>query len=151
MVDKTARRELAFHLRHLANGCITDDEFDDQSDDLAAYSADAGLYAVRLEASWKFYDDFTETRFRGEQRLSKQQRHEIARWILFLQNDLEFEWRDEPLRRKLQRFLAARCRWISTPEPFHQGEKEVWPFFRRTDYESALSRPQFLCGAKWGG
>lgn len=147
MVDKAARRELALHLRRLANGRITDTEFDDATDDLAAYSEDDGLYAVWFEA-WALYDDFSEIRFRGENRLGKPERRTIARWILFLQNDLEFEWRSESLWHKLQRFFAAHYRWIARPTPWVQGEKEVWPFFRRADFESALSRPQFLCGAK---
>lgn len=150
MVDKNARRELTLLARRFLAGRITNQEFDDNGDELTFDSEDEAIFTIFYEI-WPFYDDFKTQSVGKEITFSKQQRREIARWILFLQNDLEFEWRDEPLRRKLQRFLAARCRWISTPEPFHQGEKEVWPFFRRTDYESALSRPQFLCGAKWGG
>ncbi len=147
MIDRQARRELALLSRRFLAGRITNQEFDDKGDALALEAEDEAIFRIFYEI-WLLYDDFRIQRFGTEIIFGKPERRVIARWILFLQNELEFEWRDQPLRHKLQRILAARCRWISAPEPFPQGDKEVWPFFRRVDFEQALSHPKLLHGAQ---
>src|SRR5687768_11958596 len=89
---------------------------------------------------------------RGAYRLSQSHREHVARWILFLERDLEYEWPVIPamVRLALVPFniltfgLAGRVvqRYIS-----RDGVAEVWPFRRRADYDAALKEPPYLSGS----
>jgi hypothetical protein len=52
VIDQAARRRLAEGVRHLANGRITNDEFEDQYGRAAAASTDPGVRAVFWQGAW---------------------------------------------------------------------------------------------------
>jgi hypothetical protein len=147
MIDKDQRRALCELLRHLATGQISNDQFEDR---LPACSDDPAIFEIRHQA-WFLYSDLREHRLVGKDRLSDEDRRTIARWILFLLSDFEYEW--------------PRIAWYSYPLLFlgnlmtlglvgagfrrtfeRAGDFEVWPFVRRSDYETALNEPTYLRG-----
>jgi hypothetical protein len=147
MIDREARRQVAELLRHLVSGQITNDEFEDR---LPQGSADRGVSEISSEA-WYLYSDLWEHRLVGEQRLSPEARTSVARTVLFLQSDREYEWPEWPFG---SRFLSALLR-LFTLGVFGRGAKAryekagdigVWPFLRREDYEAALQAPPYLSG-----
>jgi hypothetical protein len=149
MIDRQARDILAEQLRHLISCQITNDEFDDA---VSWSRHDPGVVAV-YGMAWRLYDDLYEHRMTGLHHVPKQGRHEIARWILFLQSDLAYEWPpynfvhtvNSPLnfvtlgwwdRRMARRFAEVQA----------AGDWDVWPFFRRADFETARQEPRLLAG-----
>jgi hypothetical protein len=148
MVDRAARDRVAELLRHLVSGRITNFEFEDA---LPRNSEDRALKAVFWNGSWLLYDDLLEHKLVGAHALRRGGRREVARWVLFLRSDLPYEW---PSALWLFRFpgylvvlatlgiagiLAAG--WLK-----RAGDRTVWPFIRRSDYEMELSRPTYLAG-----
>ena len=96
MINQQDRERLAEGLRHLANGRITNDEFEDQYGRSAAGSRDGGVRAVFWQGAWLLYSDFEERRFAGPRRLPRDSRRHIVRWIMFLRSSRPYEW---PLQR----------------------------------------------------
>jgi hypothetical protein len=78
IVDKKARRQLAELLRHFVAGLMTNDEF--------------AVRQVLTEGAWFLYDDLHEHRLTGKYRVNARDRSHVARWILFLESDLPYEW-----------------------------------------------------------
>lgn len=145
-VDRDSRRKLAELLRHFAAGLITNDEFEDRR---PSGSKDLAVRQILHEGAWFLYDDLHEHRLTGRYRLNTKNRESIARWILFLETDLPYEWPIVPIGirlallplnlitlglfgRVVQRF-ASRC-----------GPPDLWPFRRHSDYQNTLQNPPYL-------
>jgi hypothetical protein len=148
MIDAGSRRTVAELLRHLAAGQITNDQSEDR---LPCDSADAAVAQIRQQA-WFLYGDLREYRFVGRDRLSNEHRREVARWIVFLQSDLEYEWPRMSTVTSALLFIANLCtlgwagRVIAARFRRH-GNLEVWPFIRRSQYDAALRKPKYFRGA----
>ena len=104
------------------------------------------------EGAWFLYDDLREHRLTGRYKLSPAARQSVARWILFLEGDLEYEWPVVPLvaRFALLPFNLVTMGFVGRMVQRYAsrgGDAEVWPFRRRTDYQAALKRPPYLGGA----
>jgi hypothetical protein len=150
MIDRDARNRVAESLRHLVSGQITNDQFED-----AAWieSNDAAIDAVKWQA-WLLYSDLHGHKLTGSDAVSKSDRRIVARFILFLHSDLEYEWPRHPfdggvgvMARLLSYVLSLGViprhvdkRWEAA------GDFDVWPFIRREDYEEALAEPKLLRG-----
>lgn len=145
MVDRKARDELAEQIRHLVAGQISNDEFEDRLPE----STDTAIWEIFWNGAWGLYDDLSEHKLCGSQRIEKNDRRDIARWVLFLKTDLEYEWPPFPPKPQLLNMLLsvltlgiynrlAANRWKT------RGEAEVWPFVRRSDYEQALVAHPYL-------
>jgi len=142
MVDRACRDQLARAIRRLAAGVITNDSFEDSST-LCRRSRDAGVRSIR-HAAWFLYDDLSEHRLEGRHRLGKQQRRELARWILFLKSNLEYEWPTLTgwpwLLLLLPNLLTfggvGRLvrRWHD-----QRGDAGAWPFVRALDLKGAAT------------
>jgi len=147
MVDRAKRDILAEKLRHLLSGRIDNLQFDTLDEGDVLNSEDRVLREV-FQSMWFFYDDFRSHPIR----LTDGQRLDFVRAILFLHSDLEFEW---PSRRNLPQGIFhwlvnvfALTRTSSKPpiQPV-KGDRGVFPFYRRSDYECALKNPRLLVGA----
>ncbi len=105
MIDKDRRKKLAFHLRHLSIGLISNDEFESNIiDDVTNgwlpeqyYKAkvtnfDDPIIEPMLMLCWDLYDDTRNHRLIKNDKLSDKSLKIIARCILFLQTELEYEW-----------------------------------------------------------
>lgn len=147
VIDRSARNETAPLLRQLVAGKITNEEFEDsiprQSDD--------GAIAGIADGAWGLYSDTRKYRLTGRDLLSRDTKREVARWVLFLKTDQEYEWPSLPplldilllpiyiltfglAGRLIQRLLDRG------------GDTKVWPFRREQDYLDAVSEPPYLAG-----
>jgi len=149
MLDRESRTKLAELIRHLATGRITNDEFEDR---LSLRSTDPAIWAVFSCGAWCLYSDLWEYQLTGKYRLPKDARREVARWILFLKTDFEYEW---PRLSRVRRLLILLGNVFTTGllsvayrKYFRRfGDWDVWPFLRRSDYDLALKQPPYFSGA----
>ena len=96
MVDRERRKKLAFHLRHLAVGLISNDEFEDYVTDDVTFGwlpeqyyrskeakFDDQIIRPMLELSWCLYSDLKEHKLTGNDRLSEEalKRHSQIHFI----------------------------------------------------------------------
>lgn len=149
MVDRDARDKMALLLRRLVAGRITNDEFEDNR---PLSCTDPAVEEIYHRGVWGFYSDLYEHRLVGRARLPREARREIARFILFLKSDLDYEWPCRRLWEELLWMLAGFLtlgfsgrfywRWLGT-----QSEVSVWPFLRQEDFERAARHPCYLAGA----
>jgi hypothetical protein len=144
VIDRVARQHLALLLRRLVTGRITTDDFENDRPDA---SRDSGVTAISLAAWTSLYSDFWPVRLTARRKLSDDTRSHVVRWILFLKSDNPYEWSQPPsFWQRLSSILIRRPTrsWNAWKA---QGDFEVWPFFRRADYNAALSSPPFLNGS----
>ena len=148
MVDRKARDAFAELLRHFVTGRIMNDEFEDQ---VPLSSKDLAIVEIWWIAAWPFYGDLYQHTLTGEYRASDGERREIAKCVLFLKTDQEYQWpRQTGLKKSLMYLL-----WLVSfgragyraKKLFHAaGDLEVWPFIRLKDLETARTRPPYLAG-----
>jgi len=116
-----------------------------------------------LELCWGLYDDTRQHKLTKPDKLTKESLQIIARCILFLHSDKEYIWTyfdtTNPLlkfslmdlllstltlgnhyKNKKQEHSISYYQWQQ------QGDFEVWPFFRRMDYQNQLGFQPFLNG-----
>lgn len=147
MIDRHARDKLALALRRYAAKRITNDELEDA---VAWISEDQGVTVVQ-DMAWRLYDDTFRHHADGPHALAKDDRRSVARWVLFLQTDLEYSWPNHDFRQSetsLDRFVAdlfTAGRWsrkeLRNWEKFVEaGDIEVWPFQNIADEEAARRR-----------
>jgi hypothetical protein len=147
-IDTTARKKLAESLRHLVSGVITNYEFEDG----LPSSHDEAVVAI-YEQAWLLYSDFPEHHLNEERRVPDEARPIIARWILFLHSELPYEW---PVWRLTPGTLIRdSLGWLTSGRSVREdrakfeasGDYDVWPFFRREDFDHAQTEPVLLRGA----
>ncbi len=150
MIDRLERDRLALLLRRLASGRITNDDYDNER---PTRSRDRGLQAVS-DAGWTLYSDYHSYRLRGRRALLRHTVDQIGHCVLFLASDLEYEWPPPPPLGALGILVAiVTLGWVDLREPQlwdawrSAGDHNVWPFYRRADYEEAIRHPRFLVGA----
>ena len=148
MVDRASRRQLAELLRHFVVGHITNDEFETRS---PRRSDDPAVRQVLNEGAWFLYDDLNEHRLTGRYKLSPREQENVARWVLFLERDLEYEWPVLPFGVRLALMPVNLVTFGLTGRLVRRyasrgGCAEIWPFRRRSDYEAALKEPLYLKG-----
>lgn len=151
MIDREARDRLALRLRRLAAGRLYIDDFDEDYFPPFPFT-DLGVDAVG-RAAWAQYSDYWNHRLRGSDALPKARLKEIARWILFLHSDCDYEWPEYPRHDVLSFLVAALTigrldmrRWRAWPEWQSAGDFQVWPFLRKSDCDGAAQHPRFLTG-----
>ena len=148
MIDRAARSDLAERIRQLVAGQITNDEFEDRTN---PRSLDRAVEAVR-DGAWGLYSDTREYRLVGKYPLNLEARHAVARWIVFLQTDLEYEWPRIGPMAMIGLLLAGFLTVGLVRIPFRiwfskHGEFSAWPFIRAEDLEEARKHPRYLAGA----
>jgi hypothetical protein len=177
LVDKDRRKKLALHLRHLSIGQISNDEFEKRVTEDVTYGwlpeqyyrakeskTDDAVIRPILEFSWCLYNETYNHELTGKHKLSEDQLKEIARFILFLYSDLEYEWTYVDLINPIIRFSFTDIlkSIITLGKHYHNlnlkreeeeielmkksGDFELWPFKTRTEYEQELKRQPFLNG-----
>lgn len=107
MIDKQRRKNLAFHLRQLSVGVISNDDFEeavmeDVSDGwlpeqyyrskLRKKGNDDPIIRPMLELCWGLYDDTRNHKLVKSDALAKPALKIVSRCILFLHSDREYEW-----------------------------------------------------------
>ena len=151
MIDKLSRRKAAEAIRHFIAGRITNDQFIDRypfsKTDPVVWALDDTLYA--------FYDDVRTHRLTEEFSISEETKRTAARWVMFLYSDYEYEWPRisvPGLRDNFRPSLFGRLTGLANLRLWRDrrfrehGDYDVWPFFRRVDFEEALKKPFLLRG-----
>jgi len=176
MVDSIRRKKLALHLRFLVTGQITNDEFENSVMDDVTFgwlpeqfyradgcTTDDPLIRAVVEYTWCLYSDLENHKLVGKFKLTEFQEKEIARMILFLHSNQEYNWDYFDLTNPLMRFsFSEMMRSILTfgkylndqkktrqrqyEEMKSMGDFDYWPFKIKTDFESQLKNPPFLTG-----
>lgn len=148
MIDRPSRDRLAEALRHYVSGRITNDELDAVEVDWR----DRGVVAVH-EMAWHLYDDLKVHYVEDRLPRHSEARRGVASWIVFLHSDTEYFWPEYsfiqvvnwPMNLLTLGWWERRKqrRWQRFQEA---GDFAVWPFFCRSDLESARARPRLLAG-----
>ncbi len=151
MIDRAERDHLAHRLRLLSAGQITNDEFEDS---LRLSSEDPAIWRIFSDGAWYLYDDLHEYKLVGKNRLSKEVKHNVARVILFLKSDREFEWGEPPWYIKTAITILGLFTFGFVSRHYYkhlrakQGDFQVWPYIRKEDLEADLKKPPFLEGSR---
>jgi len=178
MVDNDRRKKLAMHLRQLTTGQLSNDEFEERVMKDVTYGSlpeqyyltnesktDDAVIRPILEFSWCLYNDTYNHKLTDKHKLSDEQTKEIARFILFLHSDLEYDWTYFDLTNPLIRFSFKdilksiitfgqhyRNLNLKREEEFEllkkTGDFELWPFKTQIEYEKQLTKQPFLKGKK---
>jgi hypothetical protein len=145
MIDRHARKRLAERLRHLATGQMTNDAFEDA----VVRTKDMAVREIEWRLAWPHYDDMHEHTLTAEFTLTDGIRRDFARAILFLQTDLEYEWKHRVgVRGFLNSSFHLRPLRRTPPINTQGGELRYWPFYRRSDYSVARKAPAYLSGRR---
>ena len=176
MIDTDRRKKLAFHLRHLSVGLISNDDFEyNLMEDVTNgwlpeqyYRAkdakfDDEIIQPMLELCWGLYDDTRNHKLKGSDKLSEESLKVIARCILFLHSDQEYKWPYFDTNNPLLKFsfkevvisiLTLGQYYRDKRKEHHQaflefqklGNFDIWPFLKINDYNDQLKRQPFLNG-----
>jgi len=149
MIDRPKRDNLAHRLRLLAAGQITNDKFEDSLD---LRSEDAAIWRIYKDGAWSLYSDLKEYKLVGRDKLPKEVKRDVARVVLFLKSDREFEWREPAWYIKtLMAVLGILTigfipRWFYRHAWAKQGDINVWPYLRPEDFAADLEKQPYLSG-----
>lgn len=142
MVDRI-QRDIAGHiLRSFINGAITNDEFEAQ---FPRSEEDSALPAIKANV-WMLYSDLHRHKLTGKHEPDPETRVLLERCVFFLDTDLAFEWPvpqvslsniGKNLRSRVGRWLGMEegLKTVAKQAGLGGGDEDVWPFFRRADYE----------------
>ena len=144
MVNRKARDLVAQAIRQLHAGQMTWDAFDALQKAGHVAEGDRGLGEVYWHA-WVAYDpEYPANR--------PSKRRDISRLVLFLQSDLEYQWRHREMMElvigcldtlTLQLFSKRLHRRLCAHYE-RQGDTAIWPFLDRQEYEDCLRNPKLL-------
>jgi len=135
---------------------------------LAKSDAHDPIIKPMLELCWGLYDDTRNHKLEKSNAVTKDALKIIARCILFLHSDKEYEWpyfnTNNPLLRfSLQDLILSvitlghdyRNKREEHLISYYEWQKlsayDVWPFFRKGDYQEQLTKPPFLSGRQTTG
>jgi len=143
MIDRVARNRLAENIRALANGLITNDEFEDR----VPLSEDVAINEIFLSGAWLLYCDMSTYTLTGKHKLSATSKKEVARWVLFLKSNIEYKW---PPRRFTDLLLATFTLglWLKVVERklLKAGDLNAWPFLDKRQLEISKTGSAYCAG-----
>ena len=142
MIDRDGRNKLAELVRGLASGLITNDQFEDS----IPSSNDKAISEVYCKGAWFLYDDLRGYKLKGKYALSAEDKSVVARWVLFLKTDLEYEWPSPLFRERFLHFASLGLFGKSTKELWNEtGIIELWPFLSEAQLIEAKKGKGYLC------
>jgi hypothetical protein len=136
MIDRKARTQFTEALRHLVSGITTNDQFEDSP---SQKSKDPSIDEIFYLAAYPLYDDLKEHKLKGEYVLTEGQKLDLARCILFLKSDYEYMWPREVGRGLFTSRSTIRREWGKS-----DGDRSVWPFFHKIDYDEAKMQHPYM-------
>jgi len=149
MINRPTRDRYAELLRHFIAGQMTNFEYETQFDNIAESldTTDPAVHEI-FQAMWYTYCDLRKHKMTGADALVGDNRHTLARFILFLYSDLPYEWPTSSLKGCLLNLLTVGFYGkLKKVDPTNKkGETTVWPFYRVTDFEQAKQNPKLMMG-----
>ncbi|SRR6266851_1779550 len=88
MIDREARSRAAETIRHYVCGVITNKEFERRYPD----SKSDPIIRTLDDSLWATYEDISGHKLAGRNGVPKDLKERIARWLVFLYSDREYEW-----------------------------------------------------------
>jgi len=134
MVNRHARDIAAEALREFMEGSISNEEYQRR---YPKSKDDPALWEIYVQV-WFFYSDLKTHTLTGKHALNDERRAFLERCILFLKSDVEFQWPRQKFRpwHGILRLLGlGRTIKRREQEEMSIGDKEVWPFLRKAEYE----------------
>lgn len=151
MIDRLTRDRYAELLRRFIAGQVTNFEYEDRFDQVAI-DLDIADPAVDelFRVMWSTYCDIREHKMTGDHTFEGENRKTVLRFLLFLHSDCPYEWPTEELSGCLLSLLTLGLYGkLTKPDPASiNGDEEVWPFYRKGDYEHAVRHPKLLNGRR---
>lgn len=142
MVDRRARDAAAASLQQLADGVITNFDYEER---YPRNDSDPALREIWRQV-WFCYSDLKSHTLTGKHIPSDEYRSFMQRCILFLESDFEFEWPRQRIRPwyAIGRLIGLRqvLDRRDDEELRRRGDVEVWPFLSRAQYERAQGEPR---------
>ena len=144
MVNRSSRNKACQILKRFALGRITDCDCENAFTYLWPDKDGVlfALYRTVFEISGDTDKSLAYIFLRGSE-----MRKRVCRWILFLKTDLEYEWPEDRLAPGIRDFynpnffdklFCLEARIIRSNQKFiSQGDYQVWPFFRDSDFTAA--------------
>ena len=132
MVDRAARNRMAELLRHLITGKLTNDEYDNAWHELMPCADDAVVW-LHVNGAWFLYSDVREHRLVGRYAPTAETRRLIARAVLFLKTDHDYEWPQQDLLRAfalgcLNIATLGLVGWLVRSAAPSRENEDIWPF-----------------------
>jgi hypothetical protein len=93
-----------------------------------------------------------EYKLAGRDKLPKEVKRDVARVVLFLKSDCEFEWREPAWYMKTLMAVLGILTFGFIPRWFYrhawakQGDINVWPYLRPADFAADLEKQPYLSG-----
>jgi hypothetical protein len=138
MVDREGRDIGASVLRDFIDGEITNEVFASRF----PKSSDPAVRAVFYFA-WGQYSDLRVHMLTGRDTPTPERHAILERCASFLRTDLEFEWPvpKPSIWKGISQAVGLGRLFRASEEKYRsKGDFEVWPFLRKTDYESFTNR-----------
>jgi hypothetical protein len=139
MVDRHARDIAAGALRDFMEGSISNREYERR---YPRSKNGPALWAIYIHI-WFCYSDLREHTLTGKHSLNAESRAFVERCLLFLRSDLEFQWLPPEFRLRygiLRLIGLGRILKRLEEEEMSIGDKELWPFLKKAEYEEAASK-----------
>lgn len=134
MIDRDARNRLAGLIRSLVSGKITNDEFEE----CLPESKDNAIAKVFYYGPWRLYSDMKAYKLKGKDAITREDRSIVARWILFLKSDDEYEWPSASFKEIFLKLVTLGKFGQSTIDKWHaHGDVLHWPFKNNCQFNNA--------------
>ena len=144
MIDRSARNRLAELIRSLVSGSITNDEFEDRLPE----SNDKAVSEIFHHGAWFLYSDMKEYKLKGKDVLSQEDKSIVARWILFLKSEYEYEWPSASFEEAFLKSITLGVFGKNTLDKWQEhGDVLSWPFKNNCQFTNAKFAKGYL-GAK---
>lgn len=135
MIDQHARDIAAEALREFMEGSISNEDYERR---YPRSKDDPALGEIWAQV-WFFYSDLKTHKLISKHALTDEGRAFIERCVLFLKSDAEFEWPRQKIRLWYGILwlvgLGRTVRRWREEEMNSIGDKDVWPFLKKAQYE----------------
>jgi hypothetical protein len=136
MISRESRDRLALALRRYVSCRISNDELHE----IPVDARDRGALAVK-HAAWMLYSDLKNHFNVGKYELSPLGRREVARLIVYLHSNVEYQYPDWSLKDVALSLLTLGWWKRVRSRDFEKvGDMSAWPFVRSIDVETAAKR-----------